>query len=133
MATKGFSAPVKTPAQQDEIRRQAKAKRKHGKKGPQAPVETFTDGLVVDRLNRRGLAMLDKLELSMASTAPSDNEALRRAALTYVSHFADAKWRAGETPWRRHQAAVAAACTGLSGSIRAHAERSLKRAFDATC
>ena len=54
MATKGFSAPVKTPAQQDEIRRQAKAKRKHGKKGPQAPVETFTDGLVVDRLNRRG-------------------------------------------------------------------------------
>ena len=133
MATKGFSAPAKSPAEQDAIRRQAKAKKRtHSKKGPQAPAETFTDGLVADRLNQRGLAMLDRLELSMVSTAPSIDDALKRATLIYVSNFADAKWCGAKTPWQRHQAAVAAACTGLSGSLRAHAEWSLKQAFNAT-
>lgn len=131
MAAKGSSETIKSPAEQNEIRKHAKANRKHRKGGFQ-PMETFTEGLVIDRLKTRGIAMLDELDVTMVSPSHSAKDALRATAFTYVSHFTDANWHRGESPWQRHLAAAKAACDGMTGSLRGYAERQLKSAFNAT-
>ena len=96
----GDTKLAKTAAEQDAIRRAAKARRGRSAKKYSFATETLSEGLISDQASK----MSELLELTMVSSSPSVERTLQMVHACYIAEFTLAK--AAETAWYRHRRAL---------------------------
>lgn len=116
-------------ADQDAIRRAKKARQRTNGGHTPRTTEGYLQGSLSDKVKTRALAMLDKLEGAMSSSAPSVHRQLSVSVISYIEAFS----KDGALNHQdRHSFAKQMSLDATPIKLRAYTSKQLNHAFSST-